>query len=157
MALDASLLSALRSSLSAGVTYPKTGLHFELSLLTFSLGNFREISGLSCDMSTEDYHEGGINYCTYKLPTGSRHGNLVLRAGLGEGRFLWAWYSAFSLTSKVVPIPLQLRLKNPDGSSARTWIINNAFPIKWEGPTLNAQEGAVAIETLELAHQGIWG
>lgn len=157
MALDASLLSALRSSLSSGISYPKTGLRFELSMLTFSLGNFREISGLGCEVATEDYHEGGVNYCTYKLPTGSRHSNIVLKAGVGEARFLWAWYAAFALTSRVVPIPLQLSLNNPDGSSARTWIIDQAYPIKWDGPTLNAQQGDVAIESLELAHQGIWG
>ncbi len=157
MTVDPSLLSTLRSSLSAGVSYPLTGLHFELSLLTYSIGNFREISGIGCEVSTEDYHEGGVNHCTYKLPTGSRHPNLVLRAGISNGRFLWAWYAAFALTSQVVPIPLQLSLNNPDGSSARMWIVNNAYPVKWDGPTLNAQQGEVAIESLELAHQGIWG
>ncbi len=43
------------------------------------------------------------------------------------------------------PIPVPLR----------TWTLDHAYPIKWEGPRLDAKKGEVVFESLELAHRGL--
>ena len=47
-------------------------------------------------------------------------------------------------------------MRDPSGEEvAMAWEIKDAFPIKWVGPELNATQNNVAVETLELCHQGM--
>jgi phage tail-like protein len=41
------------------------------------------------------------------------------------------------------------------GTELMRWNFDNAYPVKWSGPALNATGDAVAVETLELAHEGM--
>jgi phage tail-like protein len=42
-----------------------------------------------------------------------------------------------------------------DGKAVRSWVFNEAFPIKWTGPNLNAGSNQIATETLEIVHAGL--
>lgn len=151
------LLASLRKLKPAGVTVPITGMNFELSTMSYHLANFSEIRGLSIEVETERYHEGGVNHSVYAVPKGVRGTNLVLKAGLTGGTFLWDWFTSFTTSGLVTPIPLQLTLRDADAAKdVRSWTIANAYPVKWEGPTFDAGKGDIAFETIELTHQGVW-
>ena len=46
-------------------------------------------------------------------------------------------------------------LRNDTGDEQIRWNLKNAFPTKWSGPSFDATGEAVAIETLELTHEGV--
>ena len=67
---------------------------------------------------------------------------------------MWRWHRrvvAGTIERKTVAVVLL----SPDGNDERwRWTFRGAFPVKWTGPDLKAETGAVAIETLEIAHHG---
>ena len=56
---------------------------------------------------------------------------------------------------KTVRRDLSVTMYGPDLTPIRTWSFAGAFPVKWTGPDLKAQSGEVAMETIEIAHQGL--
>jgi len=154
--LATKLMGYLDTSPRASTVAPMTGLGFELTYMFKSLGNFSEISGLGSELTTESYREGGVSYCSYELPTGVKSSNLVLKAGMVGSQFLWQWFTVYATSTRVVPLPLALSIREPaSGKKQWTWLIHNAFPVKWSGPELSADNGKAAVESLELAHMGI--
>jgi phage tail-like protein len=129
---------------------------FDLRFMFTSLGSFSEVNGLESEIETEDYHEGGNGQFVHRLPKGRTSGRLVLRIGMTPDAFLFHWFNLYAMTYRVSPVHLTLHLRRPDRSEARTWGITNAYPVKWSGPSFKAQSGDVAIEAIELAHEGIW-
>jgi phage tail-like protein len=141
----------------ANRTDPFLNFHFRLSLDGQPWASFAECTGLSLELATEEYAEGGENRFAYKLPTRAAPANLVLKRGITESAALWDWFIQF-----VEQGTLQLRdgqielLAAPDTTRpVRAWKFTAAYPVKWTGPELNAASAGVAFETLELVHQGI--
>jgi phage tail-like protein len=142
-------------------TDPYLGYRFLVEADSIIVGGFSEVSGLSVEMETEEYREGGVNTFTHQFPTRLTHPNLVLRRGLTDDRSFFEWMQDAAADT---PIPLAMAdlrrnvrvvLLDSEGRESWGWEVRNAFPTRWEGPELGADQGAVAIETLELAHEGI--
>jgi phage tail-like protein len=80
--------------------------------------------------------------------------NLILKRGITDNTFLWSWYTDVMrgrIERKLVGVvPM-----NSTGEVSRRWNLQNAYPVKWTGPELKATASEVAIETLELAHEGL--
>jgi phage tail-like protein len=132
------------------------------SLLTIALSGmkqaaqagFSECTGLDSLIQVEEYREGGDNGITRKFPTRASSGNLKLRRGIVKDDALWLWHLSY----------LQGRGKRRDGTvilhdtqqrPVRVWHFVRGMPVKWTGPALNAMQGHVAIEELEIAHEGL--
>ena len=129
---------------------------FDLRFMFTSLGSFSEVSGLDSEIETEDYREGGNGQFVHRLPKGRNSGRLALRIGMTPDAFLFHWFNLYAMTNRVSPVHLTLHLCLPNGSEARSWGITNAYPVKWGGSSFKAKDGEVAIESLELNHEGIW-
>ena len=119
-----------------------------------ALGGFSECSGLEMSMTPEEYKEGGNNGTVLKFPSRMAWGNLTLKRGMASSTALWDWHYGFVLG----------RGKRRDGlvvlldarhAPQTAWFFSRALPVKYTGPALNASQNSVAIETLELAHEGI--
>jgi phage tail-like protein len=134
---------------------PCTGLCFEVIADGRSLGSFSECTGLTSEVTAEEYREGGVNHFVYKLPTHVSHASIVLKRGITASEDLWTWAAGFAEKTEVSPRTVEVHLNGPDGTAVRSWVATNAYPVKWEGPSLDARRGEVALETLELAHQGL--
>ncbi len=65
------------------------------------------------------------------------------------------WKTCVRLGKPVKFRPVSIILTSTGHSGEIRWNLNNAFPIKWTGPTLKTDEAAVATESLEFAHHGI--
>ena len=121
---------------------------------------FTECSGLEIATDVFEYREGGLNEYAHKLPGRTKLSNVTLKRGFATKNELYKWYEEMEkgllkgdgITRKQVTIKLYSTAKKEDEMS---WTLNDAFPVKWVGPAFKSGEAAVAIETLEFAHQGI--
>ena len=138
---------------------PYKAFQFLLELGADIAGSFTECSGLQVETDFEEYQEGGENRYRHKLPKTSKYGNLTLRRGLTTSTALWDWYDAraqedFKGAGKRRSAAVILwdgNVKTP----VWRWDFRDAYPVKWTGPDLKAESGTLAIEALELAHNGI--
>lgn len=80
--------------------------------------------------------------------------NLELCRGVSDDQPLWTWLQDW-LAGTVPPQDVRICLLDAQGTPVAGWICNAAVPVRWIGPTLVADQPAVAMETLELAHRGI--
>lgn len=117
---------------------------------------FLEVSGLSMRMEVERLREGGGNDFEIMLPKRLTHGNLVLKRALEPlGNALEIWIKETlegGFARKIKPRDLVVYLMDPEGKALRCWWCSNAYPVKWEVSSFQAQENKLAIETLELCY-----
>jgi phage tail-like protein len=134
---------------------PLLRFNFRVEIDGIAVAAFSEISGLSSETAVIEYREGGDpSSTTRKLPGATRHGNIVLKRGVTTNRSLWDWRKS------VIDGAVQRRngsivMLDERGADAMRWNFRQAWPAKWEGPTLAAKGNDVAIETLEIAHEGL--
>lgn len=132
---------------------PFMSFRFVVRIDRDALGGFSEVSGLQAEVEVQELTEGGVNTFVHKLPGRTRHGNLTLRRGLVT-RALWDWFESTSrgvIERRIVAVEL---LDEAGEEIVKRWVFDSAFPARWTGPELKADQGAVAIEAIELAHHG---
>jgi phage tail-like protein len=92
------------------------------------------------------------------LPTTERRRtqspNLELRRGVGDDTTLWDWLQDW-VAGTVKPRPVHVFLLDGAGRPVRGWRCLAATPVEWTGPELVAERSGVAMEELELAHEGL--
>jgi phage tail-like protein len=116
------------------------------------IGAFSECSGLSAEYEVMEYQEGGENQFVYKLRGRVKYPNLVLKRGVTHEAHFLEWFLA--VKNRDDRGAVTVTLVGDDGKKIRSWSFAGAFPVKWQGPTLSAKSTSVAIETLEIAHEG---
>ena len=133
---------------------PFPAFRFEVQLTGLPAAGFSECSGLTVEITPEEYAEGGQNSFMRKFPGRTKQTNIVLKRGIVD-RSLWDWF--FDLTQGQVQFrDGTITVHDPSGSEeVMVWYFERAFPVKWTGPDLNASQNAVAVETLEICHQGL--
>lgn len=133
-------------------TYPANRFYVQIGGDT--QGVFTEVSGLQVELEIMDYREGGNNAFVHRLPGFIMMGNLSLKRGIVLKNDFYTWFTQIA-SGQFVSKNLSLVMYDVDGSPVITWNFTNAYPIKWIGPHFLASDAAVAVETLELAHEGI--
>lgn len=117
-------------------------------------GGFSEAGGLEMTLEVEEYKEGGKNDATRKFPTRVTWGNLRFKRGIALSDDLWDWHYGFVRgrgRRRDGVITLHDDLHQP----VRVWKFRRGLPVKWTGPSLHAAQGEVAVEELEVAHEGL--
>ena len=119
------------------------------------VGGFSEVSGLAFESEVETLRVGGMNNAELQLLGPSKYPTrLVLKRGLADASFLWAWY-ADVMKGKIIRRALTVSLRHAHGPRPYAWTFMEACPIKWAGPSLQAGTSAVAFESIELVHRGL--
>lgn len=145
-------------------TYPPVSFFFEVIFQGEKSGDvdtrFQSVTGLSVDMQTENLKEGGENRFEHVLPVRSKYTPLVLKRGLVKDSKLAKWCIDAIVNFDIKPMNLEVRLlhikrsdpKQPPGKSEplMTWKVINAWPKKWSVSEFNAEQNAIAIESMEL-------
>ena len=147
-------VSLVRTSSSLGKLLGDSTL--EKALLSSDLvisGGFSECSGLEGTLQVEEYSEGGENRFVHKFPTRMTYSNIILKRGITFSHELWRWHFDYA-NGKGKRLDGLITLLDESKKSVRTWAFQKGLPLKWTGPTLNATQSQVAIETLEIMHQG---
>lgn len=122
---------------------------------------FQEVSGLEAEMEVEEVPAGGVNNFVYRLPKRTKFNNLVLKRGLFRrntkllNMIKDILLSESNLNKKIKkPKILTVKLQDEKGKPVMTWSFKKPYPVKISMSNLNAQENAIAVETIEFAHQG---
>jgi phage tail-like protein len=117
-------------------------------------GGFSECTGLEAATEIVEYREGGVNDRVHKFPGHARQANIVMGRGIVD-RELYDWYQR-SVAGDLQLLNGSIELFDASGTEVvMEWSFQKAFPCRWVGPRLNAVESAVAVETLELCHDGL--
>lgn len=141
--IDTSSALALASSLAKSV------------IKDIAMGGFSECTGLEMSLDVEEYKEGGRNGETLKFPTRVKWSNITLKKGIGSGTDLWDWHYGFvegkgKRRDGIIVLQNELHVPN------NIWFFRRGLPVKYTGPALNASQNNVAIESIEIAHEGIY-
>ncbi len=153
-------LIGLKAALAAGSTLSLKGhdpymtYNFAVEIGGVVVGGFSEVSGLSSEINLESYEEGGLNDYVHKFPKHTTYPNLVLSRGLVNIDLFYIWYQATS-QGLVQQLNGTIFLLNSQQIPVMWWMFKNAYPVKWEGPQFDASSDNIAVEKIELVHQGI--
>lgn len=142
--------------MSAGVlTDPFGNYNFVVEIDGIDRGAFQEVSGFDSTIDVIEHREGGENTTVRKLPGMTKYSNLVLKWGITDDMTLYNWHRDtvngrpnFRRNGSII-------LRDRQQNEVARWDFVRAWPTKYDGPDLNAEGTDVAIETLELAHEGI--
>jgi phage tail-like protein len=115
---------------------------------------FHEVSGFDSTIDVIEHREGGDNTTPRKLPGMTKHSNIVLKWGMTDDQDLYRWHRD-TVRGNVQRRNGSIVLLDRRGQEVARWNFFNAWPAKWDGPDFNAEGNDVAIETLELAHEGV--
>lgn len=133
---------------------PFFAFNFVLTFTNWAEAGFSECSGLELTTDVFEYAEGGQNQWMHKFPGRIKQVNLTLKRGIAD-RQVWDWYWEI-VEGKVTRRTGTLTVRDQSGTQdVMQYEFQSAFPARWVGPQLNATQNAVAVETLELAYQGI--
>ncbi|KYF86341.1 hypothetical protein BE20_29390 [Sorangium cellulosum] len=139
------------------------------------LGAFSEVSGLNVELEIEAFSAGGMNAAPMKFVKAGKHPNLVLKRGVTFNTDIWDWhqqvlYGQDPMIRKSGVILLLERgsLVNKAGQGSgfdllaqltrppiAAWFFERGLPERLTGPQLEAKSSAIAIEQLEISHEGL--
>jgi phage tail-like protein len=146
------------------VRYPPLGFSFTVDFVkTVNSGTvsafdtkhdleFQSVTGLSVDLETEEFAEGGENRFKHKLPVRAKYPNLVLKRGLLENSDMIKWCRDEIENGVFEPLQANIVLLNPERQPLMAWNLTNVFPIKWNVDTFNAEESKIVIESIECSY-----
>lgn len=136
--------------------YQTVNFHFKVE---FTLNEedvdvrFQSVTGLDTTLETESIKEGGENRFEHVVPTRRKYSPLILKRGLlkPSNSGLTRWLKKAFDDEEVEPIQVvTIKLLNEEHKPLMLWTINNVWPRSWKIGELNAEQGAVLLETLEL-------
>jgi len=134
---------------------PYRAFNFRIEIDNLTVGAFSECSGLSSDGDAVDYREGtDIPLNVRKLVGLRKYANIMLKRGYTQNTELWDWY-----TNIVNGIPDRrngtIILMDEARNDVMRWNIENAWINKIEGPSFKANGNEIAMESVELVHEGL--
>lgn len=135
----------------------------------FLLGAFSECEGLDAELEIETYREGGANGSPHRFVTAGRFQNLILRRGIMTNTDIWDWHEQvlrgsapqlrknglILLMDRGGPGLTGVGIPGLDRIPVAGWVFKHGLPERLRGPRLNAKGNEIAIEALEISHEGL--
>jgi phage tail-like protein len=135
--------------------YPFPVFHFRVDWGGSNIG-FSEVTGLNVETQVIEYRDGSSpDYSTIKMPGMQKYGNITLKRGMtkNDNEFYNLWNT--HQLNKIERRDITISLLDETHSPVMVWKLRNAWPVKVDGGALKATGNEVAIETMELAHEGL--
>lgn len=117
-------------------------------------GGFVECSGLEVAIPAESYAEGGNNGTTLKFVGRPNWTNIKLRTGIVTSADLWRWHHDFIEGAGKRRDGI-ISLLDDRGETVRVWRFVRGLPVRWTGASMHASQSQVAVEEIEIAHEGL--
>lgn len=133
---------------------PFAAFNFLVVIDGVTTAGFSECSGLSMQTDPIEYREGNEPNTVRKLPGLKKFGNITLKRGFTKGTELWDWRKRV-LDGETLRCSGSITLLNEARQPVVRWTISEAWPSKLDGPSFNAKNNEVAIETLEIVVEGV--
>lgn len=136
-------------------TYPIPKFHFRVEWGGKNIG-FSEVSGLNIENKVIEYRDGASpQYSKIKMPGMREFSNITLKRGVFKGdNDFYVWLNTISLNT-VERRDITIILLNENHEPVVVWKVHNAWPIKVQSTDLKADGSEVAIEQVDLAHEGL--
>jgi phage tail-like protein len=139
------------------VADPALGLRFKVTIDgQIELGNWQKCDGLNVEYDIQEYREGGQNGFVHRLPGRAKYENVKLTRPVDSATKSVATWLA-SVQRGVSRGTAQITVLDPSGEQVAEWVLADVFPARWSGPSLDVNGNQVAMETLELVHNGFLG
>jgi len=142
------------------VRYPFSAFNFSIEITKagdakrLCSASFSECDGLEMSMDVKTIREGGANGRQLRLTGPLTYGQLTLKRGMTPNFDLWEWFAAVSLDPSM-RASAEVVLLAPDGRERARFLLDRCLPVKLKAPALNAKDGVVAIEELQLAYESL--
>ena len=133
---------------------PFGGYNFLVEIDGIARAAFQQVSGFDSTIDIVEHREGGENTTVRKLPAMTRYSNLQLRWGITDDLQLYEWHRK-AVRGELERKNGSIVLLDRRGQEVARWNFVRAWPSKYDGPDLNAETSDIAIEMLELAHEGV--
>jgi phage tail-like protein len=121
-----------------------------------SLGNWTKCDGLAVEFEVQEYMEGGENGFVHRLPGRCKFPNVKLTRPIDKGSKDVATWVA-SMRNEPKRHTAVITVLDNHGDPVTKWNLKDVYPVKWTGPSLDVAGNQVAVEVLELAHNGFLG
>lgn len=117
---------------------------------------FKSVGGLKNESEVVPYREGGLNTFTHQLVGPAKWPNLVLKRGFVRGGYeLLLWRQSW-LAEAGERQPGKIFQYDSEMKPVCSWTFYDGWPCKWEGPDFDGSKTELAIETIEIAHSGLF-
>ena len=135
--------------------YPLPKFHFQVEWAGTRLG-FTEVSGLTVETEVIEYREGNLpEFNKLKMPGMQKFGNITMKRGTFKGdNDFYLWWNTVALNT-IERRNLTISLLNESHQPVVVWSVKNAWPTKVQSTDLKGDGNEVAIETIEIAHEGL--
>jgi phage tail-like protein len=134
---------------------PYRAMNFRVEIDGIASASFSECTGLGSSIDVVEYREGGDpSLSTRKLPGLRKYTNITLKRGITGNRDLYDWHRKI-LGGELVRRNGSVILLDDQRQEVVRWNFLNGWICKYEGPTLDAKSSEVAIETVEICHEGL--
>ena len=137
------------------LVYPSVGFYFQVKLDNEAY-SFKEVSGISSEINTEEIAEGGENRFKYKVPTGIKYNNLELKRGLvpvDSPLYTWVRNTLEQGFAKAIETKsFTVLLLNEEGESVVLWNFEGVWPVGWNVASLNSMTNDVLIESITFSY-----
>jgi phage tail-like protein len=118
--------------------------------------SFQEVSGLDIEAQAIEYRHGDSPvFSAIKMPGLKKFGNVTMKKGVfkSDNKF-WDWFNQIKMNT-IKRVPVTISLLDEAGKPTMVWTLANAWPTKISGTDLKAAGNEVAVEAIEVAHEGI--
>jgi len=118
--------------------------------------SFQEVSGLDIQSEEIKYRHGDSpEFSVIKMPGMKKVGNITMKKGIfkGDNKF-WDWFKQIKMNT-IKRLPVTISLLDEGGKATMVWTLTNAWPTKITGTDLKSEGNEVAIESIEVVHEGL--
>ncbi len=117
---------------------------------------FQEVSGLDIEAQIIEYRHGNSKeFSTIKMPGIKKTGNVTLKKGVFvKDNGFWDWFNKIKMKA-IERQTVVISLLDEAGKPSMVWTLNNAWPTKITGTDMKSDGNEVAVETIEIAHEGL--
>lgn len=133
---------------------PLRNFRFRLEIDSIQQAGFSDVTGFDSSVEPIDYREGTDEKHVRKLPGITKYSPISLKWGITDSMDLYNWHLA-GVNGAAVRKNVAIIALDEAGNDKARWEIKMAWPSKYKGPDFNAKGNDVAIETMELVHEGI--
>ena len=134
--------------------YPYANFRYMVEIDGLEAGGFSEVSGFDASIDVIEYREGDMVDTPSKMPGLKKYGNITLTQGVTDSTVMYDWIM-LGVEGEVERKTLTITLLDATGAATASWQVINAWPTRYQAPDFNASASEVAIETLEIAHEGM--
>jgi phage tail-like protein len=142
-------------SAQSAAVWPMPKFYFQVKW-DANVMSFQEVSGLDIQSEEIKYRHGDSpQFSVIKMPGMQKFGNITMKKGIfkGDNKF-WDWLNQIKMNT-IKRVPVTISLLDEAGAPTMVWTLANAWPTKITGTDLKSEGNEVAVESIEIVHEGL--